>query len=195
MWAPPGNNHKGAHLTVLLQCADFCSEEQACHRFLISPDYGPVFDIIDLRPLKYHLSYRFALVIRTRQLRSQRAPSSWGARGTTLLNSGPTNSRQPHAAFSSHTQMRQLSQIPSPHLAFHLLTQKSSFSGLQQTSSALSSLAVQGASSVCCFPLSVSLLSFKEDAVEAQRSQDLSRTAQGSRGQRQRTGYDQTSHF
>lgn len=72
--------------------------------------------------------------------------------------------------------------MPSRHLVFHLLTQKSSSSGLCQTSSAAASPAVQGASNTHCFPLSVSLSSLKEDAVEAQRLQDLPTAAQGSGG-------------
>lgn len=149
-WGPPGSNCKGANPASLLQCADFCPCEEACHWFLISPDYGPAFDIIDLRPLKYHLSSRFDSVIRARQLRPQSAPSSLGARGAALLNSGLANLCEPYLRLSFHPQTRWLSpDALFSHLAFHVLPQKSS--GLQQISSALSSLADQGASSVHCF--------------------------------------------
>lgn len=83
----------------------------------------------------------------------------------------------------------------SAYLAFHFLTQKSSSSGLWQTSTASSSLAVQGASSVPRFPFSVSLSSFKEDAAETQMLWDVLRTAQGLGEQCQQSVYNQRSHF
>lgn len=48
-------------------------------------------------------------MIRARQLRPCSAPSSQGARGTALLNSGPANFCKPYFRLSFHPQMRQLS--------------------------------------------------------------------------------------